>query len=119
MHGHSYVVLRLGHRNAPLPAHNLGRVLIHDPADRDAVASQLLRYRDGDGDDWADIIDVLTIHPGHGDGWHGVLGEIEAPPKWQQDWQQGMSRVSGPALGPAQEARLTGFDPAIFALTGR
>ena len=28
-----------------------------------AVASQLLRYRDGHGDDWADIIDMLTMHP--------------------------------------------------------
>jgi hypothetical protein len=34
------------------------RVLIHDQADRDAIASQLLRYRDGQGDDWADIIDI-------------------------------------------------------------
>jgi hypothetical protein len=33
----------------------LRRVLIHDQADRDAVASQLLRYRDGLDDDWADI----------------------------------------------------------------
>ena len=30
----------------------LRSVLIHDQADRDAVASQLLRYRDGRGDDW-------------------------------------------------------------------
>jgi hypothetical protein len=27
-----------------------------------AVASKLLRYRDGRGDDWADIIDMLTLH---------------------------------------------------------
>jgi hypothetical protein len=33
------------------------RVLIHDQPDRDAIASQLLRYRDVGGDDWADIID--------------------------------------------------------------
>jgi hypothetical protein len=39
------------------------RVLIHDQADRDVVASQLLRYRDGRGDNWADIIDSLTLHP--------------------------------------------------------
>jgi hypothetical protein len=42
---------------------DLRRVLIGDQADRDAVASQLLRYRDGHGDDWADIIDLLTLHP--------------------------------------------------------
>ena len=26
-------------------------------------ASDLLRYRDGRGDEWADIIDFLTMHP--------------------------------------------------------
>jgi hypothetical protein len=41
----------------------LRRVLIHDQADRDTVTSQLLRYRDGHGDDWADIIDMLTMLP--------------------------------------------------------
>jgi hypothetical protein len=41
----------------------LRRVLIHDQADRDAIASQLMRYREGRGDDWADIIDLLTLHP--------------------------------------------------------
>ena len=39
----------------------LRRVLIHAQADRDAIASDLLRYRDGRGDDWADIIDMLTL----------------------------------------------------------
>jgi hypothetical protein len=43
----------------PLTRDALRRVLIRDQADRDAVSSQLLRYRDGRGDDWADIIDVL------------------------------------------------------------
>ena len=33
------------------------------PSDRDAISSQLLRYRDVRGDDWADIIDMLTMHP--------------------------------------------------------
>ena len=37
----------------------LRRVLIRDQADRDAIASQLLRYRDERGDDWADIIDMF------------------------------------------------------------
>ena len=41
----------------------LRRALIHDHADRDAVSSQLLRYREGRGDDWADIIDMLTMYP--------------------------------------------------------
>jgi hypothetical protein len=37
--------------------------LIRDQASRDAIASELLRYRDGGGDDWADIIDFLTMYP--------------------------------------------------------
>jgi hypothetical protein len=40
----------------------LRRAPIHDPADRDSIASQLLRYGDERGDDWADIIDFLTMH---------------------------------------------------------
>ena len=47
----------------PLTRDALRRVLIRDQGDRDAVSSWLLRYRDGHGDDWADIIDMLTIHP--------------------------------------------------------
>ena len=47
----------------PLTRDALRRVLIQDQADREAVSSQLLRYRDGHGDDWADIIDMLTMHP--------------------------------------------------------
>jgi hypothetical protein len=41
----------------------LRRVLIHDQADRDATASELLRYRDERDDHGADIIDMLTLHP--------------------------------------------------------
>jgi hypothetical protein len=44
------------------PRDDLRRVLIHDQDDRDAIAPQLLRYRDGPSDDWADIIDMLTMH---------------------------------------------------------
>ena len=47
----------------PSARDHLRNVLILDQADRDVVASQLLRYRDGHGDDWADIIDMLTMHP--------------------------------------------------------
>ena len=42
---------------------DLRRVLIHDQADRDAIASRLMRYRDQNGQDWADIIDFLTMCP--------------------------------------------------------
>ena len=56
----------------------LRRVLIHDHADRDAVTSQLLRYRDGHGEDWADIIDMLTMHPKTRRRVARILGEIDA-----------------------------------------
>ena len=42
---------------------HLRDVLIRDQPDRDAISSQLMRYRDERGDDWADIIDMLTMHP--------------------------------------------------------
>jgi hypothetical protein len=47
----------------PKSRDDLRRVLIRDQTDRDAIASDLLRYRDGRGNDWADIIDMLTMHP--------------------------------------------------------
>jgi hypothetical protein len=45
----------------PKARDDLRRVLIHDQANRDAVASDLLRHRDGRGEDWADMIDMLTM----------------------------------------------------------
>jgi len=48
---------------SPSAREHLRRALIRDQADRDAVSSQLLRYGDGHGDDWADIIDMLTMRP--------------------------------------------------------
>jgi hypothetical protein len=54
------------------------RILIHDHADRDAVASQLLHYRDGRGNDWADIIDMLTMYPDARRLVVRLLGEIDA-----------------------------------------
>ena len=62
----------------PKTRDDLRRVLIRDPADRDAVASQLLRYRDGHGDDWADIIDMLTMHPETRRMLARMLAEIDA-----------------------------------------
>ena len=62
----------------PVLRDHLRRVLIHDQADRDAIASRLLRYRDGHGDDWADIIDMLTMHPDSRRRVVRLLGEIEA-----------------------------------------
>ena len=37
--------------------------MIRDHADRDALSSRLMRYPDQNGQDWADIIDMLTMHP--------------------------------------------------------
>ncbi len=56
----------------------LRNVLIRDQSDRDAVSSHLTRYRDGRGDDWADIIDMLTMHPEARRRVIRVLGEIDA-----------------------------------------
>ena len=60
----------------PLARDALRRVLIHNQADR--VSSQLLHYRDGHGDDWADIIDMLTLHPEERRKVARLLGEIDA-----------------------------------------
>jgi hypothetical protein len=62
----------------PSARDKLRTVLIHDQADRDAIASNLLRYRDERGDDWADIIDMLTMHPEARRKLARVIGEIEA-----------------------------------------
>jgi hypothetical protein len=62
----------------PKARDDLRRVLIRDQADRDAVSLQLLRYRDGRGDDWADIIDILTMHPEARRSVVRLLGELEA-----------------------------------------
>ena len=57
---------------------DLRRVLIRDQDDRDAIASNLVRYRDGGSDDWADIIDMLTLHPEERRKVARLLGEMEA-----------------------------------------
>ncbi len=62
----------------PLTRDALRRVLIRDQDDRDAVSSWLLGYRDGHGDDWADIIDMLTMHPEERRRVARLLGEIDA-----------------------------------------
>jgi hypothetical protein len=62
----------------PKARDDLRNVLIHDQADRDAIASSLLRYRDGRGDDWADIIDFLTMYPDARRRVVRLLGEIDA-----------------------------------------
>jgi hypothetical protein len=61
----------------PKARDDLRRVLIRDQADRDAIASMLMRYRDQNGQGWADIIDFLTMYPEARRKVARVLGEIE------------------------------------------
>jgi hypothetical protein len=62
----------------PKAREDLRRVLIRDQADRDAIASRLMRYRDQKGQDWADIIDFLTMYPDARRRVARLLGEIDA-----------------------------------------
>ena len=63
---------------SPKARDTLRRVLIHDRADRAAIASKLMRHRDERGDDWANIIDTLTMDPEARQKVVRLLGEIEA-----------------------------------------
>jgi hypothetical protein len=56
----------------------LRNVLIRDFHDRNEMSSILLRYRDERGDDWADIIDTLTMHPDTRRQVVRLLAEIDA-----------------------------------------
>jgi hypothetical protein len=62
----------------PLARDDLRRILIRDQADRDAIASRLLRYGDEPGDDSADIIDMLTMHSEAARKVVRLLAEIDA-----------------------------------------
>jgi hypothetical protein len=62
----------------PMARDDLRRVLIRDHADRDAIARQLMRYRDANGQRWADVIDFLTMYPDARRRVVRVLAEIEA-----------------------------------------
>jgi hypothetical protein len=48
---------------SPTTRGELRRVVILDQPDRDAIATELVRHRDADGDGWADVIDILTMYP--------------------------------------------------------
>ena len=61
-------------RSPPKARDDLRRVLVRDQADRDSIASRLMRYRDQNGQDWADIIDFLTMHPEPGVELQGCSG---------------------------------------------
>lgn len=62
----------------PLARDALRRVLIHDQADRDAIASLLMRYHDENGPGWADIIDLLSMYPDARRRVVRALGELTA-----------------------------------------
>ena len=62
----------------PKARDDLRRVLIRDHADRDAISSRLMRYRDENGQDWADIIELLTMYPDACRRVARLLGEMDA-----------------------------------------
>jgi hypothetical protein len=62
----------------PSARDSLRSALIHDQAERDSIAARLMRYRDERGDDWADIIDMLTMYPEERRRVVRLLAEIDA-----------------------------------------
>ena len=62
----------------PKARDDLRRVLIRDQADSDAISSRLMRYCDENGQDWADVIDVLTMYPDARRQVVRILAEIGA-----------------------------------------
>ena len=62
----------------PKTRDDLRRLLIRDDADRDAIASRLMRYRDENGQRWADVIDFLTMYPDARRPVARMLAEIDA-----------------------------------------
>jgi hypothetical protein len=72
--GRRFLLLTL----SPTARDHLRRVLIFDQPDRDAIAPQLLRYGDANGDGWADVIDMLTMYPDARRKAVRMLAEIDA-----------------------------------------
>jgi hypothetical protein len=63
---------------SPRARDHLRDVLIRDQADRDAIAAQLLRYRDERGTAWANLVDQLSLDPDLRRRYVRLLGELEA-----------------------------------------
>jgi hypothetical protein len=63
---------------SPSAREHLRDVLFRDQADRDAIASQLLRYRDERGTAWANVVDQLSLDPELRRRYVRMLGELEA-----------------------------------------
>jgi hypothetical protein len=51
---------------------------VRDQPDRDAFATELLHCGDRNGREWADVIDLLTMHPDARRRVVRLLGELEA-----------------------------------------
>jgi len=62
----------------PSAREHLRDVLIRDDADRDAISSRLMRYRDENGQRWADVVDFLTMYPDARRQVARTLAEIQA-----------------------------------------
>ena len=56
----------------------LRTVLTNDFHDRNEMSSILMRYRDENGQDWADIVDFLTMYPEARRQVVRFIGEIDA-----------------------------------------
>jgi hypothetical protein len=63
---------------APTMRDKLRNALIRDQDDRNAIASELLRYGDANGDGWADLIDTLSMYPDVRRKVVRMLAEIDA-----------------------------------------
>jgi hypothetical protein len=63
---------------SPTARDTLRRALILDQPDRDAIASELLRYGNANGDGWASVIDTLTMYPDARRRVVRMLAEIDA-----------------------------------------
>lgn len=63
---------------SPSPRDKLRLVLVRDQADHDAIAAELLRYGDANGDQWAGIIDMISMYPDARREVVQVLGQIQA-----------------------------------------
>ena len=62
----------------PKARDDLRRVVIRDHIDRDAIASQLIRYRDENGQRWTNVIDLLTMYPEARRRVVRLLAEVDA-----------------------------------------
>ena len=62
----------------PNAREHLRRALILDDRDRDEISERLLRYRDENGEAWADVLDLLTLDPDARRRVARVLGAIAA-----------------------------------------